>query len=135
MAKPRACLGARVGRGLKRAEPGVFGWVKPSAFRLTPREQVYYNSGMLFVWDPRKAASNARKHRVTFDEAVTVFADPLAFILDDGRHPDRALIVGRSIEQRTLLVVFVEVDDDRTRIISARRATNPERRRYEEGVE
>ncbi|MBN1609462.1 MAG: BrnT family toxin, partial [Polyangiaceae bacterium] len=84
---------------------------------------------MLFVWDPEKAAGNERKHHVTFDEAVTVFADPLALILEDARHPERSLIIGLSIDRKTLLVVFIEVDDDCTRLISARRATRHERRR------
>lgn len=96
---------------------------------------MYYTFRVLFVWDPRKAAGNARKHHVTFDEAVTVFADPLALIRDDIRHPERALIIGLSLARRTLLVVFVEVGDDCTRLISARRATSHERMRYEEGID
>lgn len=88
---------------------------------------------MKFKWDPYKAASNARKHRVTFEEAVTVFADPLALIAEDSVNPDRALIVGESSIGRLLGTVFVEVHVDEVRIISARRATPHERRRYEEG--
>jgi uncharacterized DUF497 family protein len=87
---------------------------------------------MLFVWDPEKAAANARRHGVTFWNAVTVFADPPALILDEPSHADRAVIIGRTTERRTLLVVFVEVDDETTRLISARRATSQERTRYEE---
>jgi uncharacterized DUF497 family protein len=75
---------------------------------------------------------NARKHGVRFEDAVTVFADPLALIIDDPNHPDRARIIGQAADQRTLLVVFVEIDEDCTRLISARRATIPERKRYEE---
>ena len=87
---------------------------------------------MLFIWDPKKAASNARKHGVTFKDAVTVFADPLALILDDPNHPDRSLIIGQAADRRTLLVVFVEVDDECIRLVSARCATTHERKRYEE---
>ncbi len=81
---------------------------------------------------PGKAAANARKHGVAFEAAVSVFADPLALVLDDPNHSDRELIIGRTAEQHTLLVVFVEIDEDRTRLISARRATTHERKRYEE---
>ncbi len=88
---------------------------------------------MRFSWDPRKANANFRKHRIAFAEAVTVFADPLALIIEDPAHAARALIVGESTEQRILLVVFVEIVDREVRIISARRATPHERRRYEEG--
>jgi uncharacterized DUF497 family protein len=62
-----------------------------------------------------------------------VFADPLALITEDPAHPVRALIVGESAKWRILLVVFAEIVDQDVRIISARRATPHERRRYEEG--
>ncbi len=88
---------------------------------------------MRFVWDERKAQSNARKHRVSFEEAVTVFADPLALVIEDEGHPENVRIIGESIASRIVLVVFVERDRDVVRLISARRATTHERRRYEEG--
>ncbi|HLA77816.1 MAG TPA: BrnT family toxin [Vicinamibacteria bacterium] len=88
---------------------------------------------MRCVWDGRKAELNARKHGVTFEEAATVFSDPLAVILEDESHPENARIIGESIAARILLVVFVERDRDVLRLISARRATRHERRRYEEG--
>jgi uncharacterized DUF497 family protein len=88
---------------------------------------------MRCVWDGRKAELNARKHGVTFEEAATVFSDPLALIIEDESHPENARIIGESIAARVLLVVFVERDDDVLRLISARRATPHERRRYEEG--
>jgi uncharacterized DUF497 family protein len=88
---------------------------------------------MRLVWDGRKADLNARKHRVTFEEAATVFSDPLALIIEDEGHPDNARIVGESLASRILLVVFVERDREVLRLISARRATRHERRRYEEG--
>jgi uncharacterized protein len=86
-----------------------------------------------FTWDPRKAAANLRKHGVSFDEAVTIFADPLAAMLEDALDPNRSILIGRSRRGRTLLTVFVELFEDMIRIISARRATSHERRRYEEG--
>jgi len=88
---------------------------------------------MRFVWDERKADANARKHGVTFEEAATVFLDPLALIIEDPGHPENARIIGESEAQRILLVAFVEQDEDALRLISARRATRHERRRYEEG--
>lgn len=88
---------------------------------------------MRFVWDEHKATQNLRKHGVTFDEAATVFCDPLAFVIEDTGHPENARIIGQSSGVRLLLVVFVERDVDALRLISARRATRTEGRRYEEG--
>ncbi len=85
-----------------------------------------------FSWDERKAASNLKKHGVSFEEAATVFADPLAFAIDDVLDPERTLLLGLSNRQRILLVVHAELYDSSIRIISARRATSHERRRYEE---
>ena len=89
---------------------------------------------MRFTWDPRKAASNVRKHGVTFDEAASVFADPLALAVEDGVDPARTLLVGLSERMRVLVTVYAEIDEDTIRIISARRATSHERRHYEEGI-
>lgn len=88
---------------------------------------------MRCVWDDDKAGRNARKHGVTFEEAATVFSDPLALIIEDENHPENARIIGESLAARILLVVFIERDRDMVRLISARRATRHERRRYEEG--
>jgi uncharacterized DUF497 family protein len=85
------------------------------------------------VWDGDKAGRNARKHGVTFEEAATVFSDPLALIVEDERHPENARIIGESLAARILLVVFIERGRDVVRLLSARRATRQERRRYEEG--
>ena len=87
---------------------------------------------MNFSWDERKAASNLKKHGVSFDEAATVFADPFALAIDDAIEADRTLLLGMSNRERLLLVVHVEIDESTIRIISARRATSHERRRYEE---
>jgi len=87
-----------------------------------------------FEWDKDKASSNQKKHRVTFEEAATVFADPLAAIFDDEVHSDeeqREIIIGHSAENRLLLVCFTE-REAAIRIISARRATKKERGDYEE---
>ena len=90
--------------------------------------------GYIFEWDPVKAASNARKHGVPFEEACTVFGDPLALLMRDPDHSDeeeRYLLLGRSVRQRLLVVAFAE-RGPRTRLISARKATPGERKRYEE---
>ena len=82
----------------------------------------------------KKAESNARKHGVTFDEASTVSGDPLALLMPDpdhSFHEERYLVLGMSNLQELLIVAFAE-RPPRTRLISARRATPAERRRYEE---
>ena len=61
---------------------------------------------MRCVWDPRKAELNARKHGVRFEEATTVFRDPLALIIEDVTHPENARIIGQSDASRVLLVVL-----------------------------
>ncbi len=91
---------------------------------------------MKFQWDPKKAASNVSKHGVTFEEALTVFADPLARIFDDEDHSaeeQREIIIGHSVNDRLLLVCFAE-QEGATRIFSARKATKRERDDYEENV-
>jgi len=89
---------------------------------------------IVFEWDRRKARINSAKHGVSFEEAVTVFADPLARILDDPAHSAgevREIIVGHSKHQRLLVVSFSERRDT-VRIIGARRATRNERDDYQE---
>lgn len=87
----------------------------------------------LFEWDPNKAASNFRKHGVSFQEATTVFADPLSLTIPDLVHSDsedRFVITGRSNIDRQLVVSHI-FRDDKIRIVSARLATPAERRNYE----
>jgi len=90
---------------------------------------------MAFEWDKAKATTNVKKHEVTFDEASTVFGDPLARIFDDPEHSAeerREIIVGHSILSRLLLVCFTEREGGVIRILSAREATKKERQDYEE---
>ena len=90
-----------------------------------------------FEWDATKAAANLKHHGVSLEEALTVFADPLARIFDDTDHSageNREIIIGHSAQQRMLVVGFTE-RDDKTRIINARSATPRERRAYEENSE
>jgi uncharacterized DUF497 family protein len=61
-----------------------------------------------------------------------VFADPLALAVDDALYPERTVLIGLSASERVLFTVFTEIDQGTIRIISARRATSHERRRYEE---
>ena len=89
---------------------------------------------MEFEWDPKKAAKNLREHRVSFNEAATVFGDPLGTTVPD---PDRSLaedryiIVGMSNRRRLVMVAHTE-RGERIRIISARELTRAEREAYEE---
>ena len=88
---------------------------------------------MQFEWDPDKAASNLEKHRISFEEAESVFADPLARLFDDDVHSfeeKRHAIFGHSYNDRLLIVSYTERENDRIRIISARLATPKESRRY-----
>ena len=88
-----------------------------------------------FEWDDDKAKVNLKKHKVSFDEACTVFGDPLAKIFSDDNHSSeeiREIIVGHSMLGRVLLVSFTERGHDVIRVISARVATRNERRSYEE---
>lgn len=88
---------------------------------------------MQFEWDRDKARHNLLKHRISFDEAVTVFYDPLAATVDDTDHSmsePRYLTIGYSARQRLLVVAHTE-RGTAVRIISARRATVGERKRHE----
>lgn len=88
---------------------------------------------MKFAWDRRKAQGNARKHRVSFDEASTIFGDPLAATIADPDHSQaesRFVTVGVSSFRRLLVVCYTE-EGDTVRIISARQATAHERKQYE----
>ena len=90
---------------------------------------------MRFEWDPAKAATNARKHGVSFEEAVECFEDPLALVLDEPRYPERLILISKSRQRRLIFTVYVEKHTATIRIIGARRATRRERRRYEEADE
>ncbi len=90
---------------------------------------------MRFTWSAAKAAANERKHGVAFEEAATVFGDPLARIHGDpihsGASETREIIVGHSSRGWLLLVSFTERRQE-IRLISARKATRNERRDYQE---
>ncbi|MHC9543774.1 MAG: BrnT family toxin [Vulcanimicrobiota bacterium] len=89
---------------------------------------------MLFEWDPMKARMNLEKHGISFDEASTAFQDLLSLTIPDPLHSEgeeRFVLLGYSHLDRLLVVVHTE-QQDRIRIISARRATRKEALSYEE---
>ena len=93
-----------------------------------------------FDWDPAKAESNRRKHGVSFEDAMGVFADPLALSRleeDSSQGEERWVTIGRIPASNLLLVVhtYIELSEEwaAIRIISARRPTRRETRQYEEG--
>jgi uncharacterized DUF497 family protein len=88
-----------------------------------------------FEWDPSKAEINVEKHGVTFQEAATVFGDPLSHTFDDPDHSDeelRFLTVGLAATGKLLIVSHVD-RGNKVRIISARALTSREQKFYEEG--
>ena len=90
---------------------------------------------MKFEWDPKKATVNVKKHGVTFQEAATIFGDPLAITFDDPDHSmseNRYITFGLSLQKRLIVVSHTE-RGDRTRIINARLMDRKERRIYEKG--
>jgi len=89
---------------------------------------------LVFEWDEQKARQNKKKHRVSFEEASTVFGDPLSITIDDPLHShdeNRYVTIGRSIADRLLVIVHTD-RGERIRLISARIATRRERMTYEE---
>jgi uncharacterized DUF497 family protein len=87
-----------------------------------------------FEWDENKAKANLKKHRVGFDETITVFTDPFSMTIHDPGHSadeQRYIDIGSSDKGRVLVVVYTERGSN-IRIISCRRATPSERKLYEE---
>ncbi len=93
--------------------------------------------GIVFDWDSRKAKSDHAKHGVSFEEASTVFGDPLSLTIADPSHArpgeQRFVTIGSSYLGRLLVVVHRD-EDENIRIISARKSTQRERKDYEEGT-
>ena len=88
-----------------------------------------------FNWDPAKAEKNLLKYDVSFDEAATVFNDPLALYFDDVEHSQkekREIVIGRSTTRERLLTCFMVRTEDTVNIISARTSTHKERQNYDE---
>lgn len=91
---------------------------------------------MRFEWDPDKAKANLKNHKISFDEAQTVFNDPLYVVFADPDHSIaeyRFIIMGESDKKRLIVVSYTE-RPPATRLISARKATRAERRNYEKEI-
>jgi len=90
--------------------------------------------GVRFEWDQKKAETNLRKHRVSFEEAITVFYDENGFLINDPDHSDeeeRFILMGFSDRFRIIVVSHCYKRNDQIiRIISARKATRPEQKQY-----
>jgi hypothetical protein len=87
-----------------------------------------------FAWDEEKAEQNLRKHHISFEEAETVFDDPLSITISDpdhSSHEERFIDIGLSDKKRLLVVVYTE-RENKVRLISARLANRIERKKYEE---
>ena len=94
-----------------------------------------HNTIMKILWDPKKAESNFRKHKIRFSDAESVLFDPMALTVEDQiiDQEKRFLSVGADAIGRILLVVYA-YHGDTIRIISARKATSRERKYYEKGI-
>jgi uncharacterized protein len=91
---------------------------------------------MRFDWDNNKAESNILKHGITFDEAITVFADPYLLFTEDfnpSGQEEREWAIGEA-ENGSIIVVVFTIRGEQIRIISARKATKVECKSYEEGI-
>jgi uncharacterized DUF497 family protein len=89
---------------------------------------------LIFEWDEEKAATNLRKHQVSFEEAKTVFNDPMSLTIFDEEHStdeQRYIDIGTSSRSRVLVVAYTERGQS-IRLISSRKATAIERRQYEQ---
>jgi uncharacterized DUF497 family protein len=88
-----------------------------------------------FEWDEKKAQLNFEKHKVSFEESITVFNDPLLATMSDPdhSHEQRYITIGQSVKGRILIISYTE-RQRRTRIISCRKATSREQKAYEEGI-
>jgi uncharacterized DUF497 family protein len=96
-------------------------------------DRVFEHGGTSFRWDESKAAENQRKHGVYFEEAVTVFDDPLFVLQDASRNQERRdAVIGFSSTGRLLTVVHVEFEGEFIRIISAWRASRAEEAFYDQ---
>ena len=90
---------------------------------------------MIYEWDPKKADENLKRHKISFDEATSVFTDPFALTFDDPEHSlgeQRYITIGTSSTQRILFLSHADRGEDHVRIISARSATPTEAHAYQE---
>ena len=93
-----------------------------------------YTCRVAYEWDSKKAASNLRKHKVDFADAVAVFEDDFAVTIDDDEPKEKRFVtIGMDALARVVVVVYTWRGSD-IRLISARKAGAEERRQYEEGL-
>jgi uncharacterized DUF497 family protein len=86
-----------------------------------------------FTWDPEESKRTLARRGISFEEAATVFLDPFALDAPDLLDPNRTVVIGMSARSRVLFVVAIVFEDqDAVRVISARRASPQQRKRYEE---
>ena len=96
-------------------------------------DRVFEHAGTTFRWDETKGAENRRKHGVSFEEAATVFDDPLFVLQDASRNEEqRDAVIGFSSAGRLLTVVHLSFEEAFIRIISARRASAAEEAFYDQ---
>ena len=92
---------------------------------------------LIFEWDKIKSKANLQKHGISFEEAKSVFYNPLSKIFDDEFHSlteKREIIIGYSNQSKLIIVIFTERKQNVIRIISARYATKKEKKVYEENL-
>ena len=95
--------------------------------------ELYELNGIVFVWNTDKARANRSKHAVTFEQAAEAFFDPFFRVVDASAGEEaRNAIIGMDVRWNLLYVVHLEIEDDRVRVVAARRATPHERRIYED---
>jgi len=95
-------------------------------------DEIHILQGISFVWDQKKAASNERTHKVSFERACETFFDPFLQIVAASRDDEqRDGLIGMDCTDHLLFVVHIQWEEDRIRIISARKATAEERSLYE----
>ena len=100
---------------------------------------IYYIYCVIFDWDPKKANSNERKHKISFEEAKSAFFDPEALLLPDEKHSEieeRFILLGMSSRLKLLVVVHAYKESEGSiRLISARKANRLERGQYEKRLQ
>lgn len=102
---------------------------------LENKNTLYYNVSIVVRWNDRKAQINLKKHGVSFEEAATVLFAQNTIELEDVRHSEqRFIIIGFSALTRLLTVVYAYKHENEIRIISARKATKNEAKKYEERI-
>ncbi len=96
-------------------------------------DEIFERNGISFVWDRTKAGKNVEKHGVTFLQATSAFFDPFLRVVDASPEEEvRDAIIGMDENWDLLFVVHIIVEDDRVRVVSARKARRSERRDYED---